>query len=107
MQTFDDAQAAARRAKEAVEHFDTERQKRADELAAGRAAFVKFEAAHLDSIEVLCSAVAIARQELQAALQRQADAPLTAPPAPVPDEIEQPAPATYTAADYEGGHALS
>ena len=107
MQTFDDAQAAARRAKESVEHYDAERQKRVDELAAGRAAFVKFEAEHLDSIEVLSGAVAIARQELQAALQRQVDAPLTAAPDPTPDEAEQLAPVSYTSPDYEGGHALS
>jgi hypothetical protein len=80
MNTFEQAQAAARAARLAIDKLEAMHKEASDKLAIDRKVFVAAEASAVDMLKRLENDIGEARRELQSALQRQNDAPLIAEP---------------------------
>lgn len=82
MTTFEEAQAEALKARQAIDKLESTRTEVSATLALAREKFIEGEKAALDTLQMLDSEIGEARRELQTALQRQNDAPLQADAAP-------------------------
>lgn len=92
MNTFEEAQAEALKARQAIDKLETLKAEKSKELADERERFSAYELDAIDRVQKLDSDIGEARRELQAALQRQNDAPMQAGAAPaVKAEEEKPA----------------
>lgn len=76
MNTFEEAVAAARAAKETIERREGSKRVTEEALEEARKDFAETKARLLENLEADTKAIETARLELQAALQRQNDAPL-------------------------------
>lgn len=81
MNTFDEAVAAARAAKETIERREGSKRTTEAALSEARKDFAEREAELLENLDADTKAIEAARLELQAALQRQNDAPIAQPEA--------------------------
>jgi hypothetical protein len=82
MNTFEEAQAEALKARQAIDKLEALKAEKSQELADKREHFAAYELDAIDRVQKLDSEIGEARRELQTALQRQNDAPLQADAAP-------------------------
>ena len=78
MNTFEEAQAEALKARQAIDKLEAMKAEKTKELAEKRLDFATYEFGAIDALQKLDSDIGEARRELQAALQRQNDAPIAA-----------------------------
>lgn len=78
MHTFEQAQAEALKARQSIDKLDAMKAEAETALASKRQELATYEATALDAIARLGEDLGEARRELQAALQRQNDAPIGA-----------------------------
>lgn len=76
MNTFEEAQAEALKARQAIDKLEGMKAEKTKELGAKREEFASYELGAIDSLQKLEGEISEARRELQAALQRQNDAPI-------------------------------
>lgn len=78
MNTFEEAQAEALKARQAIDKLEAMKAEKTKELATKREEFASYELGAIDALQKLEGDIGEARRELQAALQRQNDAPIAA-----------------------------
>lgn len=76
MNTFEEAQAEALKARQAIDKLEAMHGEKTKDLAAKREEFASYELGAIDTLQKLEGEISEARRELQAALQRQNDAPI-------------------------------
>ncbi len=89
MNTFEEAQAEALKARQAIDKLEALKAEKSQELADKREHFAAYELDAIDRVQKLDSEIGEARRELQAALQRQNDAPLQADAPPAANAEEE------------------